>query len=316
MSSPPLVSVVIPTYNRKLLLVEAIASVQAQSFRDLEVLVCDDGSTDGSEQAVRALAERDPRIRWIAGEHCGFPGRVRNRGAAAAKGEWIAFQDSDDLWKPEKLDRQLELARRTPDAQFIHSYAAALLPDGSTHRMAPIRIPREGRIFETLLLYNFMATPTVLVKRSLLHRAGGFDEHMNLTVAEDHELYMRLAAEVPFHFIPEDLVLCRQQAHGASADVLGGLDQIERVLQAAIRRFRVPEALAGLALAKIDLRRYKHHLLQRFPRNQRLRDLQSALGRDARNRMARALMIAERMRCAPVVRTYVRLVENSAIKTY
>jgi glycosyltransferase involved in cell wall biosynthesis len=308
--------VVIPTFDRKALLLESIASVQRQTMPDLEVLVCDDGSSDDSGDAVHALGAQDVRVRWLPGPHCGYPGAVRNRGIRAARGEWIAFQDSDDLWVPGKLEKQLALARSAPDAQFIHSYAAAVLPDGTTRRLTPMRVAREGRVFETFLLYSFIATSTVLVRRALLERAGGFDEQMKLTVGEDYELFLRLAAETPFHFVPEELVLYRHQPDSATADLLDGLDQVERVLEATIRRFQVPDALGRRALAKIDLRRYKQHLLQAYPRSERLRDLQSALARDPGNAMARALMLAERMRCTAAVKTCVRLTENSAAQVY
>jgi glycosyltransferase involved in cell wall biosynthesis len=287
------VSVVIPTYNRKRVLPEAIASVQAQSFRDLEILVCDDGSTDESRAAVEALMRGDPRIRWIEGAHSGYPGAVRNRGIRAAKGEWIAFQDSDDLWIPAKLDKQLAILQAAPEAQFIYSHAAALSPDGSTTRMTPFRIRRQGRVFETFLMYSVVHTPTVLVRRELLERVGYFDEGMKLRIGEDYELFLRLAAEAAFHFVPEDLVLCRTQPDSTSADLFGGIDQFERVLVAIIEKLRVPERLGREALSRIELRRYKHHLLREYPPGVRMRDLRAALERNPRSTLARGLLLAE-----------------------
>lgn len=298
----PRVSVVVPTYNRKALLLESIASVQAQTFTDLEILVCDDGSADDSGEAVVMLAAADARIRFLPGAHCGCPGAVRNRGMRAARGEWIAFQDSDDLWLPDKLERQLALAAREPEARFIYSYAAALHRDGTRTRMTPFRVPRAGRVFETFLFYSIIATPTVLVDRGLAFAAGLFDEEMALTVAEDYEFFLRLAARVPFHFIPEELVLCRLQPDSVSRDTLGGLDQVERVLEATIRRFNVPAPLAARALSKIDVRRYKQHLLKGQGRDVRIADLARALRKDPRNRLARALLLAEQARCAPLIR--------------
>jgi glycosyltransferase involved in cell wall biosynthesis len=298
----PRVSVVIPTYNRSALLRESIASVQAQSFADLEILVCDDGSSDDSAAAVQSLAQSDARIHWLGGERCGYPGAVRNRGIRAARGEWIAFQDSDDLWLPGKLERQLALAQAEPHAAFIYSHAAALGPGGKTRRMTPFRIPRSGHVFETFLLYSVIATPTVLVRRELLLRAGLFDEELDLRVGEDYELFLRLAAQVPFHFIAEDLVLCRLQADSMTRDLLGGLDQVERVLESIIRRFGVANALAGRALGKIEVRRYKQHLLQGHPRQTRLAALERALRKDPGSRLARALQLGEQLRCAPLIR--------------
>lgn len=302
----PRVSVIIPTHNRRNLLVESIASVQAQTRRDLEILVCDDGSSDGSREAVQALIEKDPRIRWIEGGHTGFPGVVRNRGIRAAKGEWIAFQDSDDLWLPEKIERQLQILRSAPEAGFIYCYALALSPAGEKRRMTPFRVPRAGRMFETLLFHSIVQTPTVLVRRNLLERAGLFDEQMRLTIAEDYELYLRLAAETPFHFLAEDLVVCRSQPDSISADLLDGIDQVERVLRSTIEKQRVPAGLAAPVLARLDLRRYKQHLLRDSRKDVRIRHIHAALGKHPGNRLAIGLLLAEKLGCASLVRVLAR----------
>ena len=298
----PRVSVVIPTYNRKAVLLESIASVQRQTFGDLEILVCDDGSSDGSREAVLGIAAEDDRVRWIPGEHCGYPGAVRNRGIRAAGGEWIAFQDSDDLWVETKLEKQLAVLRGAPDAQFIYSHAAAVLPDGRKLRMTPFRIPRQGRIFETLLMYSVVHAQTVLVRRNLLDQVGHFNEDMQLKIAEDYELFLRLAAKVPFYFVAEDLVLYRTQPDSVSADLLGGIDCFERVLKAIIDRFRVPDRLAHEALCRLELRRYKHHLLRNYPRSARLQDLRSALARRPDSPLARLLLAVENLRCADALK--------------
>lgn len=302
----PHVSVVIPTYNRKALLLEAIASVQQQTFRDLEILVCDDGSTDGSGEAVQRLAGADTRIRWIQGEHSGLPGTNRNRGIRAARGEWIAFQDSDDLWLPDKLQKQFEVLRSAPEAGFVYSYAVALQGDGTKKRMTPFNIQREGRMFETLLLYSIVLTSTVLVRRDLLERAGPFDESLRLTIGEDYELFLRLAAQVPFHFVAEDLVVYRMQTDSVSADLLDGIDQVERVLRATIERQQVPADLAGRALAKLDLRRYKQHLLRGAAKDVRERHLRAALDKEPGSVLGNALLLTEKLGGAALVRLLAR----------
>jgi glycosyltransferase involved in cell wall biosynthesis len=293
--SSPRVSVVIPTFNRKAVLLDSIASVQRQSFADLEILVCDDGSTDGSAQAVEALAAVDKRVRWVPGAHCGFPGEVRNRGIRAARGEWIAFQDSDDLWVADKLEKQLAVAEADRGAQFIYSHAAGLRPDGRTTRMTPFRVQRQGRVFDTLMLYSIIYAQTVVVRRSLLERVGLFDETMGLRIGEDYELFLRLAAAAPFHFVDEELVIYRVQADSISADVLRGLDYFQRVLESIIERFGVRESLAREALCRIELRRYKHHLLGGHPGSVRLGNLRAALARRPAHPLACSLLVVERL---------------------
>jgi glycosyltransferase involved in cell wall biosynthesis len=302
----PRVSVVIPTYNRKALLLEAIASAAQQTFRDLEILVCDDGSTDGSREAAQPLLAADTRIRWIQGEHSGLPGTSRNRGIRAARGEWIAFLDSDDLWVPDKVETQLHALQAAPAAGFIYGYAAALQADGSKQRMTPFQVQRQGQMFDTLLLYSLIQTSTVMVRRDLLERAGPFDESMRLTIGEDYELFLRLAAQTEFLFVASDIVVYRTQPDSISADVLDGIDQVERVLTSVIERQRVPADRAAQALAKLDLRRYKQRLLLHFAQAARIGHLHAALEKQPGNLLAKALLLAEKLGCAGLVRILAR----------
>src|SRR5688500_16163655 len=129
----PAVSAVIPTYNRLPLLMQAVESVRAQTFGDWELVVADDGSTDGSAEAVEGLG--DPRIRVLRLPHTGNAGAVRNAGVAASGGEWLAFLDSDDVWLPQRLELQLAAVR---DANVQWSYAGAELMD-SAGRPLPLR---------------------------------------------------------------------------------------------------------------------------------------------------------------------------------
>jgi glycosyltransferase involved in cell wall biosynthesis len=305
----PRVSVVIPTYNRKAVLCDAIASVQRQTLPVEEILVCDDGSTDGSREAVEAIAAADARVRWIAGEHTGFPGAVKNRGLRLARGDWIAFQDSDDLWLAHKNEVQFRVLQRAPGAQFIYCHAAELFPGGRTSRMTPFNIRREGRVFDTFLMWSVVQTPTVLVRRDLIQRCGGFDEAMRLRIAQDYECWMRIAAEVPFYFVDEELVHCRLQADSTSADLFGGIDEFERALQSLIARFHVSDALAREALCRIELRRYKHHLLRNYPRDARLRDLRGALAKRPAHPLGLALLASERLGLSALLRRLLSALE-------
>ena len=113
------VSAVVPTYNRAHLVGEAIRSVLAQSLPVCEVIVVDDGSTDGTKEAVGRLSDANPGlIRYIRQENAG-PGAARNRGIREASGDWVAFQDSDDLWLPEKIAWQVDFLRRNPRLEFV-----------------------------------------------------------------------------------------------------------------------------------------------------------------------------------------------------
>ncbi|HUE97232.1 MAG TPA: glycosyltransferase family A protein, partial [Longimicrobiaceae bacterium] len=127
-SSAPRVSVLIPTYDRRSWLAGAVESVLGQTFRDLEVIVCDDGSTDDPSDLLSGYGAR---VRHLRFEHTGSPGGTRNRGLEVARGELIAFLDDDDLWDPEKLALQVAVMDANPAAGLVYTDARLLLPDGS-----------------------------------------------------------------------------------------------------------------------------------------------------------------------------------------
>lgn len=197
------VSVVIPTWNRAEFLGAAVRSALAQTAPPLEVLVCDDGSTDGSEAVIRSII--DPRVRWVAGDRVGRPAVPRNRGIREARGDWVAFLDSDDEWTEEKLERQLLLAGKT-GCRAVCSNAwrkvsGGELPDGLLLTDPPARIT-----FEDLLRGNRVVCSSVIVERSLLLRSSGFPEAPELKAIEDYALWLRIATQTDFAGSPEPLV--------------------------------------------------------------------------------------------------------------
>ena len=123
--APPLVSVVIPSYNRSSLLMQTLASVRGQTFRDFEVLVVDDGSTDDTATRVRELGAEDGRIHYLYQANQG-PAAARNAGASYARGAFIAFLDSDDLWLPDKLQEQLAFLAGRPDIDVVYADYAVI----------------------------------------------------------------------------------------------------------------------------------------------------------------------------------------------
>jgi glycosyltransferase involved in cell wall biosynthesis len=203
----PTVSAVIPTYNRLPLLLAAVESVRAQTFGDWELIVADDGSTDGSAEAVEAL--RDPRIRVLRLPRTGYAAVARNAGVRAARGEWVAFLDSDDVWLPQKLEVQLGAVR---EAGAPWSYTGLALVDGRGSPV-PFRTARapalSGHILRALLADEAAATmSTLMVSRVLLDQVGGFDE--TLRMRADFDLVLRLAARAPVVAVPEVLTHLRE----------------------------------------------------------------------------------------------------------
>ena len=208
----PLVSVIIPTYNRASLLEEAVRSVWAQTYRDREVIIADDGSTDGTDLVLRKLERESlsspecPPLRLLRQEHRGMPGQVRNFAARAASGRYLAFLDSDDLWQPEKLARQLPLFEEQPGIRLIHTRelwlrgGRVVSQGGQNHR-------RLGDVFEAALEKCILGPSTVVLERSLFDEVGGFREDME--IAEDYELWLRITALHEVGYLDEPLTVKR-----------------------------------------------------------------------------------------------------------
>jgi glycosyltransferase involved in cell wall biosynthesis len=200
----PQVSVIIPTWNRKSLLKKAIKSVLLQKGVSLEVLVCDDGSTDGTVEMM--MSWQDPRVRFITGTRAGRPAIPRNRGIAEASGEWIAFLDDDDVWLAGKLQAQLLFAKEkgylavtTNALRFISSQKETIL-------FHTEYIP-ECCDFATLLLRNYVITSSVLVHSSLLKRVERFPENVLLTAYEDYALWLRISSINSFGYIERPYII-------------------------------------------------------------------------------------------------------------
>lgn len=209
----PTVSIVLPTYNRLALLREAVDSVRAQTFGDWELIVADDGSDDGTAEFLDVLAAEDPRIVVVPLPHTANLPRIRNAAIARARGEWVAFLDSDDAWRADKLQAHLDAHRANPSARWSYSgrsimdAAGDTLPDG---RFVAWR-PHSGRIARLLLMHEAMvAFPSVVVERALLEEVGGMDEA--LTFGTDYDLELRLAARAECICIPQPLVRVRVHA--------------------------------------------------------------------------------------------------------
>ncbi len=197
-----MVSVIIPVYNRRNLLMEALESVRAQSFRDFEIIVVDDGSDDLDE----SFFEGQDDVSYFRIEHCGMAGAVRNFGVKRARGDLIAFLDSDDYWMPNRLACGVKLFETNRDCVLVHTREKWLRGDcvvsqkGQKHR-------REGDIFSDALLKCIIGPSTVLMKKDIFNELGGFSEV--LEVAEDYELWLRLLYFYPVFYVDKELVVKR-----------------------------------------------------------------------------------------------------------
>jgi glycosyltransferase involved in cell wall biosynthesis len=210
MMARPLVSIVMPTFNRQAFLPSTVQTVMEQTLQDWELIIADDGS-DAPVLEYLASLENDRRVRLLRLPHSGNPGVSRNAGIAAARATFVAFMDSDDLWAAHKLERQLAQLAAEPDRAWC--YSAFAVVDGNNVPPASERnrpwTPHSGHIFaEIVRCTASICTPSVVVRKELLTKVGAFDP--TIDVAEDYDLWMRLALESPVCVVDEPLVRVRR----------------------------------------------------------------------------------------------------------
>ena len=220
MKTNPIVSIIIPTYNRAGMLKEAIDSVLAQDYSDFELIVVDDGSTDETPQILNCYGGK---IKRICQRNQGVSA-ARNRGIAAASGGFMAFLDSDDLWLPGKLTIQAEFLRSTP-AALICQTEEIWIRNGV--RVNPRKRHRKysGMIFERSLALCLVSPSAVMVRRGLFDKFGLFDE--SLPACEDYDMWLRVSCRCPVYLINKPLIIKRG----------GHADQLSR--QPALDKFRI-----------------------------------------------------------------------------
>lgn len=247
--NPPLISVIIPTYNRADLIGETLRSVLDQTYPDFEIIVVDNGSTDNTEEVVRSF--NDLRIRYHWQENSGLPANSRNVGIVMAKGQWVAFLDSDDLWLPRKLELQVRCFEDHPDAGLVYGDAVTL--GGPEEGKSILRGGFvEGDIFQDQLKYNHLPTLTVMVKKSCLDEMGVFDESPELRGHEDYELFLRVLSRFKAYAVKT--VVARYRIHPSNLS----LDGAKRVEQSFIVLEKVKEKLhlSDVLLARAYSYRY------------------------------------------------------------
>ncbi len=257
----PLVSVIIPTYNRWPMVGEAINSVLAQSYRGFELVVVDDGSEDGT--AERILTKYGSRIRLFSQPRRGVAA-ARNLGVGRSTGKYLAFLDSDDLWRPKKLEAQVAFMESHSEAAICQTEEIWIRNGVRVNPKKKHRKP-SGDIFRASLDLCLVSPSAVMIARELFDRLGGFDE--SFPVCEDYDLWLRVTAELKVFLIPAPLVIKR----GGHADQLSrstwGLDRfrvraLRKILESGIqgeRRSWVREALQSkvAVLAQGALKRGK-----------------------------------------------------------
>jgi glycosyltransferase involved in cell wall biosynthesis len=233
-AATPVVSIVLPTFNRLDLLRPAVESVFAQTFADWQLVIADDGSDSDTGTYLKSLDD-PPHVKVIWLPHSGKPAVVRNAALRESQGEYVAFLDSDDLWLPKKLEIQIASLRGHANRQW--SYTRFALVDESGNPAVSARTRNwpapSGWILEKLLQGDtVIALPSVVVSRRLLGQLGAFDEE--LVMCEDDELWFRLAAHSEIDGIEDPLTLIRRHGRHSGDDIIAWQDR-RRVFEKALR---------------------------------------------------------------------------------
>jgi len=218
MTSLPKVSVIVPTYNRASWLEETLRSVTRQTFKNFELIVIDDGSTDSTSQVMQSFPDAQY---FIMGKNSGVS-KARNLGLDYAKGEFICFLDSDDLWDERKLEIQLYWMENNIDSQVCYTNEIWIR---NGVRVNPMNKHRKytGDIFRHCLALCIVSPSSVMLRKELFDKVGNFDE--SLPACEDYDLWLRIAVKYTFHFIEEPLIIKRGGHAGQLSRKYWGMDR-------------------------------------------------------------------------------------------
>jgi glycosyltransferase involved in cell wall biosynthesis len=229
MNKKPTVSVIIPTYNRAHLIGRAIESVLNQTYQDFELIIVDDASTDNTEYLIKEFQQKDKRISYSKHDRNKGGSAARNTGIKTSKGQYIAFQDSDDEWLPGKLEKQMEILEKASQEVGV-IYTAFWRVKGDKKQYIPSEkvLKKEGDIHNELLKGNFITTQSIVVRKDCLEKVGYFDE--NLPRLQDWELVLRLSEKYIFKFIDEPLLSSYYNDESISADNNALINALEIIL--------------------------------------------------------------------------------------
>jgi glycosyltransferase involved in cell wall biosynthesis len=246
MDALPRVSVILPTFNRVDYLRHAVQSVFAQSYAQWELIIADDGSAEATSNYLRSL-EDNARVRLVWLTHTGNPAAVRNAALRVATGTYVAFLDSDDLWTPDKLQKQIESLHRHPACRWGYTGYEYIDHSGQPCHPTGLQAWTENRgpvLRAVVTLTLVCPLPSVIVERELLQRLGGFDERRNFY--EDYDLWLRLALQSEADVVPEPLLQVRRHnEHYSTSDSIASMEHRGELFKA------MEQALADTSLKRL-----------------------------------------------------------------
>ncbi len=239
----PMVSVVVPTFNRVGMLRQSVEAILAQSWQDFEIIIVDNMSEDGTQDYVAGLAPAP--VRYLRNPNNGVIAVNRNLGVREARGRFVAFCDDDDLWRPEKLARQVALMLARPELALCYT-AAEYFVDGGRSWERGVRDAVADQHFDHLLSRNFISNSSVLIRKDVLDELGALNVDPDVKGCEDYEYWLRVSYRHPIACIAEPLLRYRIHPNAIS---------VSRTKETA-RSIRVVKSLArelGLGWSRIAL---------------------------------------------------------------
>ncbi len=259
----PLVSVIIPTYNRTQYICEAVDSVLAQTYRNIEVIVVDDGSTDNTEEI---LSQYDSKIKYVFQNNAG-PSAARNNGIKQARGDLLAFLDSDDIWFPEKLERQIQLMKQSRNTGLVSCGSYIINVSGEITASPIIKKNHENKklFLKELMVHNVVSGggSAALIKKKCFEELGLFSE--NLWIGEDWDMWIRIAKHYDIRFVEEPLIKCRAHGNNLHANTSRIEADAKQVVARNIERWRFILRRKACSYIYLDLAHEYMAVQSRYP---------------------------------------------------
>lgn len=244
----PLVSIVIATYNMAQYLPQAVESILSQSWKNFELIIVDDGSTDNTEQVIQAYIDNH-RVKYIKNENQGQP-RAKNCGLLHTKGQFIAFCDGDDLWEANKLLAQMPLFDN-PKVGVVFSDVSLIDENNKRHTPTEIITAFRGKVTERLLHKNFVPFGTSVIRRQCMEQNGVFDEEFRMGI--DWDLWLRYSINWEFDFTLDRTYIYRIWSGQMSSNYRGRYEHAFRILKKFENRYRDQIRPKALRLAWADM---------------------------------------------------------------
>ena len=248
----PIVSVIMPAYNAERFIQTAIESVLAQTFQDFELIIVDDCSTDQTNDLICSYALKDARIVALQNAENFGVAATRNYAMSKARGEWIAFLDSDDLWRRDKLEKQMALIKEHPEAIVSYTASSFIDPKGTAYKYV---LQAEPQIdYKRLLRMNLMSCSSVVVRRDIMIQFGIISEQMH----EDYSTWLNILRKVPYAYgINEPLLIYRLSKNSKS----GSRIKSARMIYTSYRYIGYSSIISALLMIRYSFYSIKKHMM-------------------------------------------------------